>query len=255
MKRIIVCADDYGMSPHVDNAILDLIKNERISATSCMTQALDWKSSARSLQPLIKKVAVGLHFDLSHHISLKKLITRSIFNKHDIQSIIDTLKCQLDSFEDQMNCHPKYIDGHQHIHMFPKIREAVLKEIYFRYSNDTLWIRNPVVSIYGHDSPLKAIAMKFLNYGFLTQIKNHGFNTNHSFSGLYSFDDNADFAKLMENWIDKASHGSLIMCHPATIGSKDEHYKARINEFQYLMSERYLNYLSFNRINLTGSVS
>lgn len=34
MKSIIVCADDYGMSREVDDAILELIEKKRISATT-----------------------------------------------------------------------------------------------------------------------------------------------------------------------------------------------------------------------------
>jgi predicted glycoside hydrolase/deacetylase ChbG (UPF0249 family) len=52
MKQVIVCADDYGMSAEVDAAILELIENSRISATSCMTLMPDWSQSANQLKPL-----------------------------------------------------------------------------------------------------------------------------------------------------------------------------------------------------------
>ena len=35
-RRIILCADDYGMSPGVNRAIRDLIERRRINATSVM---------------------------------------------------------------------------------------------------------------------------------------------------------------------------------------------------------------------------
>ena len=39
MRRIILCADDYGISPAVSAAIRDLIMRGRLNATSVMVAA------------------------------------------------------------------------------------------------------------------------------------------------------------------------------------------------------------------------
>ena len=65
LRRIWLCADDYGISPSVDRAIRDLIMRGRLNATSVMVVAPSLRrSEAISLGILNsgrKRVAIGLH--------------------------------------------------------------------------------------------------------------------------------------------------------------------------------------------------
>jgi len=66
-RRIILCADDYGISPAVSAAIRDLIARRRINATSVMVAApqFDRDEAAKLLHAAAKHAAVGLHVTLT----------------------------------------------------------------------------------------------------------------------------------------------------------------------------------------------
>ncbi len=251
MKNLIICADDYAMSAEVDMAILDLLKHKRISATSCMTLMPNWHQSAEQLKPYQSDAALGLHFDLGHVDSLGTLMLNAITRRSDKQSLLSTLQTQLDNYEDALNQAPDYLDGHQHVHAFPQIRDVVLNELSKRYSGCKMWVRNPAVPLTGHDSATKAVAIQLLNLGFKAQVQAKGLKHNNGFAGLYSISERADFAAMMEGWLRSLPHQGLIMCHPATKGSDVEHAAARSQEYNYLMIDRYRDFLLKQDIHLT----
>ncbi|MBD1556529.1 ChbG/HpnK family deacetylase [Vibrio sp. S9_S30] len=251
MKSIIVCADDYGMSDDVDDAILELIENQRISATSCMTLMPSWKASARRLKELEGQAAFGLHFDLGHFASLSNLMLGAMTRTLDQSAMKVTLNQQLDNFENEVGRVPDYIDGHQHVHSFPVIRDVLVSVINQRYSTNPPWIRTPSVPLSGHDSALKALVIKGLNIGFNSIIRERtSAKTNTSFAGLYSISETANFPALMEGWVNNLDHHGLIMCHPAIKRTNVDHGLARVKEYEYLRSDRYIAHLDTNNVTL-----
>ena len=64
-RHLVVCADDYGLSPGVNRAILGLAEAGRISATSCMTTGPGWPASAAALRTLDGRIGIGLHLNLT----------------------------------------------------------------------------------------------------------------------------------------------------------------------------------------------
>ena len=47
--RLVLCADDFGISKGVDDAILELSSKGRLSAISCMTVASNWVEEGKRL--------------------------------------------------------------------------------------------------------------------------------------------------------------------------------------------------------------
>jgi hypothetical protein len=68
-RQIWLCADDYGISPGVSQAIRELIAQERLNATSVMVVAPSFhRSEADALSRLLThgaQAAIGLHLTLS----------------------------------------------------------------------------------------------------------------------------------------------------------------------------------------------
>lgn len=251
MKNLIICADDFAMSAEVDMAIINLLEHKRISATSCMTLMPNWHHSAQQLKPYQSDAALGLHFDLGHIDSLGTLMLNALTRRSDKQVLLSTLQAQLDNYEDALNQAPDYLDGHQHVHAFPQIRDVVLNELSKRYSGGKTWVRDPSVPLGGHDSAIKAVAIQLLNLGFKQKIQGHNLKHNNGFAGLYSISEQADFSGMMEGWLQSLPHQGLIMCHPATTGADVEHAAARSQEYNYLMSDRYRDFLLKQDIHLT----
>ena len=69
LRRIWLCADDYGISTSVNTAIRDLVVRGRINATSAMVVGPSLhRSEAVSLETLnaaAPRVAIGLHLTLT----------------------------------------------------------------------------------------------------------------------------------------------------------------------------------------------
>ncbi|MGF1691620.1 ChbG/HpnK family deacetylase [Photobacterium kagoshimensis] len=257
-KGIILCADDFGMSDSVNHAIIELIELGRLSATSCMTTMPNWQSAAHLLKNnQCSQAAIGLHFNLTegeHGQPLNRLIVQSLSGKMNTDHIVMTFRQQLDAFEDALGYAPTFVDGHQHVHAFPGIRTAIMTELQQRYGDNQPWVRDPITPLTGHDSLLKAIIIRTLQLGFHRSLNKHT-HTNSSFAGLYSLTPEADFPAMMVQWLSQLSHGGLIMCHPASETSQDEHAQARIREYQYLASDQFGDTLDQLNINLVNHPS
>ena len=63
--RFCLCADDYAMTPAVSRGILEALEAGSLSATSAMTNAPSWATSARALRPHAEHADIGLHLNLT----------------------------------------------------------------------------------------------------------------------------------------------------------------------------------------------
>src|SRR5580693_851904 len=116
MKYIILCADDYGQTCAISQAIIDLLKSRRLTAISCMVTSSGWPLHAPWLIPYKNQVDIGLHFNLTEgkgplSLLLLKSHLRQL-HKHTIRAELNT---QLDQFISAMGVLPDFIDGHQHV--------------------------------------------------------------------------------------------------------------------------------------------
>lgn len=244
MRRgVVICADDFGMSEGINDAILELIDNGRLSATSCMTNMPCWTPAAA--EQLLKRrhlAALGLHFNLTegdNATALGKLMLKSLSRQLDKQSVLEQFDAQLDKFEQLIGSAPDFVDGHQHIQMFPIIRDALLNRLSQRYGEQMPWVRISKPSLSGHDSAFKALVLRMIGWGFETSRRQNNVRGNTAFTGMYSLTPGADFAGMMRHWLNTEPDGTLIMCHPGKSSGKTPLARARRNEYQWLSSDRF----------------
>jgi predicted glycoside hydrolase/deacetylase ChbG (UPF0249 family) len=147
-RRIILCADDYGLSPGVNKAILELISRGRINATSVMTVAPAFdRASTTALQDAAhgRNCRIGLHLTLTApfrpltmhfrplrsdtFLPLSQLLKASLLRRLDREMLRAEISAQLTAFEQMFGRLPDYVDGHQHAHAFPQIRDAFVDVI------------------------------------------------------------------------------------------------------------------------------
>jgi len=74
VRRLSVCADDYGQGPSIDRGILALAGQGRITALSCLTTPLRWAEAGLALTDC--PAAVGLHFNLTEGEPLSPALRR-----------------------------------------------------------------------------------------------------------------------------------------------------------------------------------
>jgi predicted glycoside hydrolase/deacetylase ChbG (UPF0249 family) len=246
MKSIVICADDYGLSPAIGAAIRSLAALGRISAVSCMSNTQLWPDEAKRLQPFANNLDVGLHFNLTHGFekpfkSLGTWVCGSLLGSLSRQFITDELDKQIDLFEAVWERPPDFIDSHQHLHIFPVIRDAVTTCLSRRYSpKEAPWLRDVNPAMQGHDAFFKAIVLKALSTGFHASVARSGYRLSGRLHGLYSLSQHADFPTLVAGWLSDAQSGDLLMCHPALVDDDNEGIgPSRVNEYAFLCSQQF----------------
>jgi hypothetical protein len=243
--KLILCADDFGQSEAIDQAIIELINKGRLSATSCMTLSPRWNEAAKKITPNIrKKASIGLHLDFTHFgdaISHQKLVVLSLARQLSTAHIQQSINQQLDAFEAAVGFAPDYVDGHQHIHQLPQIREALLEILLTRYGQHLPWLR---ISKPPLTDGLKGLIIRALGSSALEKkAKARGFICSGQLLGAYDFNGSSEaYIWRFKAWLKKAKrdHSTpVLMCHPAIDqpgNEKDLIYPARVREFAVLAS-------------------
>ena len=216
IKRIQVCADDYGFDAAISHAILEGIDAGRLSATSCMVLSPVWPREAAALRERVGMADFGLHLDVNEFADLTQVRSLSGWIAAAYRGQIDAVQArvwvarQLDAFEAAMQRPPNHLDGHQHVHQLPGLRTAVLAELTARYglrcalrsTRSRVW-RGP-----------KAAVIAMLGSAAL-RVQAQGMPMNTDFAGVYDFRPEANFAALVATWLTQLPDCGLLMTHPA----------------------------------------
>ncbi|WP_159078856.1 ChbG/HpnK family deacetylase [Orrella marina] len=261
MKGILICADDYGLHPDVDCAIVDLAKAGRLSAASVLVDAHGLRERASWLDGL--DLDVGLHLNLTERVgdlsdgdvepSLGKLIVACYARKIAPAWVSHAVARQFDAFERLFGRLPDYVDGHQHVHQLPVVRTALIAELQKRCDavQRRPWIRSTRSTrgllATGVRQWFKSLVIESLGARAMERLAlSGGFACNRGFAGVYDFTRPAmPYGDLMQRWLDTCEMGSLIMAHPSRgLLSGDPVGQARLTEFQVLASERFMLWLA-----------
>jgi predicted glycoside hydrolase/deacetylase ChbG (UPF0249 family) len=258
MVPIILCADDFAMTQGVSRAILELLEQGRISATSAMTSRPHWKDEARRLAAFSGKADLGLHLNLTcmepagpmpllapagRLPELGEVARKAL--KPAVQAEIRAeIARQLDAFEAGIGHAPDFIDGHQHVHALPGVRGEVIAEIVARYPKGSVWLRDPgdrAASIMARGLAVtKALSVKALAQGLARQAHRAGIPTNQGFSGFSRFDASASYADELSAALKRPGKRHLVMCHPGHVDDElpriDAVVATRPLEFAALMA-------------------
>jgi predicted glycoside hydrolase/deacetylase ChbG (UPF0249 family) len=145
---MILCADDYGISPGVSSGIRQLLARGRLSATSCMVVFPGVEEDMRELSAYRESVDIGLHFVLTDHtpvsspsgasglldandrlLPFRRLAGNAYRGRLDQRAIERELTSQLDRFVQWLGFPPDFIDGHQHVQQLPVVRNALIEVV------------------------------------------------------------------------------------------------------------------------------
>jgi len=260
---VILCADGYALSLGVARAVGELSAARRLSATSVLVTAAHWPGLAPRLSVHRGHLAIGLHFNLTLGSplgkmprlapsgtlpSLAKLIGAALLGLIDRTEIRDELERQLDHFERGLSFPPDQLDGHQHVHVLPGIREVVLETLARRYPTLPPLVRDPSdrwEAIAARPSAKsKAALVATLALGFAAAARRRGLPTNQGFSGFSKFDVSVPYASELEEALKHLGARPLVMCHPGHPDAAPAHgdpvAARRRMEYDALMADRAL---------------
>jgi predicted glycoside hydrolase/deacetylase ChbG (UPF0249 family) len=273
-RRIWLCADDYGLSPGVNRAIRDLIERGRLNATSVMVVApaigRDEVGALEAAAANSPRCAIGLHVTLTApfrpltmhfqpldggmFLPLPKLLRAGMLRRLDPEIIRAELMVQLSAFTDLFGRAPDFVDGHQHVQLFPGVRETFLAAV--KEAAPNAWVRQG-----GRNQPLarrlgtpKALFLDILSAQFRARAARADIAFNPGFAGAYNFSRQPDFGSLMRQFLDGLPEGGLIMCHPGfvdeTLVSLDPLTTQREQEHAFLGGDAFPRLLAANKVTL-----
>jgi predicted glycoside hydrolase/deacetylase ChbG (UPF0249 family) len=284
---IVLCADDYGLAPGVGRAIRHLLSLGRLSATSCMTGSDFWPDEAMLLKPFLDRADIGLHLTLTDQRPLGPMprlapqgrfpsIRRMIWLAYGRQPAKPELKAeiraeltrQLDRFEAALGRPPAYLDGHQHVHQLPVVRDVVIELYQERLARHGAYLRyctEPLAAILGRRVHAgEALVIGLLGRGFARRARALGIPGNRRFAGVHDFAGRTAYGTLFETFLKGAEPGLLVMCHPgiadAALAAADPVTTAREEEYRYFLSDHFMETLQshdvrvekLSNINLTS---
>ena len=272
-RRVWLCADDYGISPGVNRSIRALIALGRLNATSVMMVGHAIQSDEIAALIAVAKdqpgCAIGLHVTLTAPFSpmtmyyrplndglfpgLNATLVRAMLRRFDREIVRAEVAMQIAAFKAQFGRAPDYLDGHQHVQIFPQIRDAFLAAA--AEHAPSAWVRqcgrpaSAATTIGG----LKARLLDSMSAAFRRKAKRRGVAFNTAFDGAYDYSRPTGFGALLEAFLRDMPTNGLVMCHPGhvddTLRALDPFTEQREREHEFLASDAFPALL--NRLNVT----
>lgn len=234
---VSLCADDFAASPGIARAIAELLDAGRVTATACMTTSAHWPLWSRRLLAHRGGADLGLHFTLTDLRPLGRmprlapdgrfpsfggLLTRLLAGRVVPDEIEAELHRQLDAFQAALGVPPDFVDGHQHVHQLPIVRDVVLRVLshrlgagrYLRVSHERIdLVRARGVAV-GRAALIGVPGARLAH-----AARRLGVATNTALVGLYDFDGRDAYRSLFGRFLVGIRPGTVVLCHP---GSSEE---------------------------------
>lgn len=262
-RRIWLCADDYGIAPGVDAAIRDLVARGRLNATSVMAASPNFsRAEANALSVLnagTQRVAIGLHLTLTApfrpltsgyapiadgaFLPLATTLRLAMLQRLDVAAIVAEFRAQFEAFAKAFGRPPDFVDGHQHVQLFPQVRQAAL-ETMSRIAPQA-WVRQcgSMPPLHRRLTDPKGMLVDWLSREFRARAQKLGIATNPAFAGTYTYRADADFPGLFPDFLEGLPEGALVMCHPGHVDPELERLDPlttlREREYAYFCSDAF----------------
>lgn len=172
--RLIINADDFGMSPGVNQGIIHLFEQGRLTSASLLVNT-PWSEAAIDYARQQSQHQIGMHLNLTTHkpvlpaekvqtlvktggefYSLSAFLLRLLTGRINLQEVEAELSAQIQICLDQ-GIRLAHVDTHMHLHAFPAVGDLVC-QLASRYGIEVM--RNPdplafVVPPFGEPHPIE----------------------------------------------------------------------------------------------------
>jgi predicted glycoside hydrolase/deacetylase ChbG (UPF0249 family) len=254
--RVVLNADDFGLAPGIDAAILTLLQRGRLSGVSAMTTAPFWEADGPRLAPFTAAADIGLHFALTDvptigaagqredgtPFTYAQWQARAWTGRIEIDMVLDELRRQWQRFGDVVGRAPSHLDSHQHLHQQPGVRRAVLAFVDGLPAGDRPYVRTcverPRTILRRNVNNLRALSFAWAGARLARGLRARGVATNDGFSGVYDFAA-ADYRALFRRFLRDVRDRAIVVCHPAQGEAPgDPIAAARSREYAYLAGDK-----------------
>lgn len=251
-----LCADDYGMSPGVSQGILEAAAAGALSATSVMTTSAHLEAWRAPLLAHHARLDIGLHLNLTMGAPLgpcpdlapdgrlpaiRDLIRNARAGRLPEVELRHEIDRQLDAFAAGFGGAPDHVDGHQHAHALPQVRDVLFAAL--RKRGWRPWLRDSADHVWRlafRAEPAKALIVAMVTRGFGAAARRAGFTCNDGFAGFSDFDPAADYGRQFMTYLRRPGRRHLVMCHPghvdAALRAQDPVVETRERELAFLLA-------------------
>ncbi len=141
-RRLIINADDFGLSHGVSQGIEEAIKTGIVTSTSVLVNMPSWEETAARLPALESHASIGLHLNLvagkpltespslsnpstGTFASLQELVWRAARGRLRRREITEECQAQLARLVDT-GVSVTHADSHRHVHMLPIVWQSIM---------------------------------------------------------------------------------------------------------------------------------
>ena len=261
-RRLDLCADDFGLTPGLSLVVAALAGRGRVSSLSCLVNGAHWTECAPLLAPLAGRVGLGLHFNLTEGAplsaalaqrwprlpALPRLIAAAHLRRLPLTAIRAEWQAQLAAFVAATGRPPDHVDGHQHVHHLPGVRDVVLAGV--AALAPVPGVRN-TGRVLGPGFAVKRRLIEVTGGRTLARrLARRGLPHSAALLGAYDFVA-ADYGALMRGWLGRVpAQGGLLFCHPGPHEPGDAIGAARAREHAYLAGDAFAHDLDAAGIEL-----
>lgn len=286
--KLIINADDFGLSPGVNEAVIELSRLGTVTSTTVMTN-MPYYEEVSLLLPN-PNISIGLHFNLTqgkpvsppekvkslvdkegNFFSVITFVKRLKKNKIDINDIYNELSAQYFRLFKIIGERLSHIDSHQGVHKYKIVNNAIrsfakhnkvhairnLKHYYLESKRNQLYVEKPSVFTF-FKYGIKRIGVE-LYLEYLEKRNNSVFLQPNGTLTTREYKTIATFKALasQDMFNDQSGNTYEIICHPANstdgLGAS-KLQEQRITEYRFLSSKefvetsRYIDFESFNSL-------
>lgn len=265
MKQLIVTADDFGYSRYVNKAIIKCFRKGVVTSTSLIVNTKYFNESIKILKQN-KNLDAGIHVNLTEFTSLtnpKTLIGKNgnfidknkwfsgyykYINKNEVEKELESQIVKSLSSGLKIT----HINGHNHIHIFPKVLDIVIK-LAKKYNIKYVRIPHEISHTkYPKQNGINSLICKFSKNAKTKIIKNR-LKTTDTFHGILNMHD-MDFDKMSVILKSIEKRTNELMVHPAHIDKNGDAFhqsNQRENEIKLLTNDNIKNLIKKQNIKLT----
>jgi hypothetical protein len=213
--------------------------------------------------------AIGLHmtltgpfrplsqdFEPTHHgafLTLSTTLRRALVRTLRPARLRDEIARQFEAFAAAFGRPPDFVDGHHHVHLFPQVRDAVLRTT--KQMAPHAWVRQcGQLSARRRLTDHKALLLDTLSRRFRRLAADQGLRTNPAFAGTYTLRADAAYERMFASFLDRLPDGGVVMCHPGHVDTEltrlDHVAGAREREYDFFAGDGFPGVLAEHGVTL-----
>jgi hopanoid biosynthesis associated protein HpnK len=253
LKKLIVTADDLGLTPGINRGILRAFQDGIVTSASLLVTGSAFEEAV-ALARQNPKLDVGLHLALVEERAVLErellptlvddtgrfprtsgeFFRRAVLGRINWDEVEREIEAQIARFQ-KTGLRLSHVDSHQHLHMFPPIFQIVRR---FTRGMDNVWIRNPAGS--WRKSPGmrmgRWVRRLGLNLTCLSARGLHGLSLPQMPDGMYGFEVGGCLTRSALKEILRRIPDGLyeLICHP---GEDDAETRTRYSHWGYRWAE------------------